>query len=298
MLEADKKERHRSRLKAVESGDLGVVLPESVERFRDYAWRRDAERQVETVSDAERLIEENGFAHAFADARLPGASLYVAVCGRRDAHLPRQVRTDPECRETARLRDELIRRGRVFYGRTRRGRMLFIAKRLLPHFYKLYGVRTEDEAKVLSASAQKILAVLRAEWEMASTDLRREAKIADYAECARALGELQRLMKIVVSDFTAPRSTQIWTLTEARFGAELKREVDEEEALREIAQAFLNGAGMTLRGELARATGLSRPLAGQGNHALVRVGLAVRIERGVYRLAGDTSAELNGFERE
>jgi hypothetical protein len=59
-----------------------------------------------------------------------------------------------------------------------------------------------------------------------------------------------------------------------------------EEALREVARAFLKGAGMTLRGELAKVTGLSRPDAGLGNQALVAEGFAERVETGVYRLAG------------
>jgi hypothetical protein len=42
---------------------------------------------------------------------------------------------------------------------------------------------------------------------------------------------------------------------------------------------------MTLLGELAKVTGLSRVDAGRGNHALVDEGFAVRIEQGVYRLA-------------
>jgi DNA-binding IclR family transcriptional regulator len=42
---------------------------------------------------------------------------------------------------------------------------------------------------------------------------------------------------------------------------------------------------MTLRGELARVTGLSRPEAGRGNRALVAEGYAAMAETGVYRLA-------------
>jgi hypothetical protein len=56
-------------------------------------------------------------------------------------------------------------------------------------------------------------------------------------------------------------------------------------ALKEIARAFLDGAGMTLRGELARVSGLSRPDAGLGNRALVKEGYAVKIDEGVYQLA-------------
>jgi len=60
--------------------------------------------------------------------------------------------------------------------------------------------------------------------------------------------------------------------------------VNREEALREIARAYLAGAGMTLRGELARVTGLSKPDAGLGNWALVDEGFATRLAPGVYRL--------------
>jgi hypothetical protein len=61
--------------------------------------------------------------------------------------------------------------------------------------------------------------------------------------------------------------------------------VRREVALREVARAFLDGAGRTLRGELAKVTGLSRPDAGLGNRALVAEGYAVRLEDGVYQLA-------------
>ncbi len=48
------------------------------------------------------------------DARRPGPSLYIAVCGRRDAIMPPNVQKDPESSHTWRLKDELMRRGRVY----------------------------------------------------------------------------------------------------------------------------------------------------------------------------------------
>jgi hypothetical protein len=42
---------------------------------------------------------------------------------------------------------------------------------------------------------------------------------------------------------------------------------------------------MTVRGELARVTGLSRPDAGRGNRALVAEGYATMEATGVYRLS-------------
>ena len=71
------------------------MLPEEIEVFRDRMWRRDPENRVEDAHSAERFIEDVGFCEALTDSRRPGPSLYVAVCGRRDAHMPRNVQKDP-----------------------------------------------------------------------------------------------------------------------------------------------------------------------------------------------------------
>jgi hypothetical protein len=81
-----------------------------------------------------------------------------------------------------------------------------------------------------------------------------------------------------------PKFTYIWTLAIGRFPDELRRRVPREVALREIARAFLAGAGTTVRGELARVAGLSRSDAGLGNRALVAEGVATMSATGVYHL--------------
>ena len=74
------------------------------------------------------------------------------------------------------------------------------------------------------------------------------------------------------------------SLAISRFPDQLRTRVRREVALREIARAFLTGAGLTVPGELARVTGLSRPEAGLGNRALVAEGYALSPARGVYHL--------------
>ena len=59
------------------------TLPEEVEAYRDRMWRREPEARVETAAEAEKLVESVGFCATMTDARRPGPSLYVAVCGRR-----------------------------------------------------------------------------------------------------------------------------------------------------------------------------------------------------------------------
>jgi hypothetical protein len=86
-----------------------------------------------------------------------------------------------------------------------------------------------------------------------------------------------------------PRFTYVWTLALARFPDQLRTRTPRDVALRELARAFLAGAGMTVPGELARVTGLSRPDAGRGNHALVAEGFAASPARGVYTLTDPTA---------
>ena len=114
-------------------------LPPDIEDFRDIRWRREAARQVSTVFEAERFIEEVGFAACLTDSRQPGPSLYIAVCGWRDAVVPRNVQKDVETSLTWQLKDELMRRGRVYYGRLAGGRSMFLAPRMVPYFHAIWG---------------------------------------------------------------------------------------------------------------------------------------------------------------
>jgi hypothetical protein len=256
------------------------------EDFRDARWGREETRRVETAFDAERFVERAGFASCLTDARRPGASLYVAVCGRRDAVMPRNVQKDPEASHTWVLKDEVVRRGNVYYGKLAGARTLFIARRLIPYFHAVWGVRRADEKQRLSRNAHRVLHALRREWEMATSDLREDAGVQDRAAFTRALDELQAAMLVVPSEvYYQPKFTYVWTLAVGRFPDELRRRIGRDVALREIARAFLTGAGMTIPGELARVTGLSRPDAGRGNRALVAEGFATSPSRGVYVLS-------------
>ena len=261
-------------------------VPDDIEDFRDTRWRREATQQVEDACAAERFIEDVGFAACLTDVRRPGPSLYVAVCGRRDAMMPRNVQKDPEASLTWVLKDELIKRGKVYYAKLAGGKAMFLAPRMIPHFHAVWGIRRAEEKRRLSKPAQAILRVLRHEWEMATIDLRADSKIKDRTKFNRAMDELQAAMLVVPSEvYYVPKFTYIWTLGVGRFAGELTRRVRRDVAVKEIARAFLTGAGMTVPGELARVTGLSRPEAGRGNRALVAEGYATMPSRGTYELA-------------
>jgi hypothetical protein len=248
-------------------------------------WRRDPECKVEDVYGAERFIEDVGFCSALTDSRRPGPSLFVAVCGRRDAHSPRNVQKDPESSLAWTLKDEVMRRGRCFYGKVLRGQATFISASLIPAFNSLLGCSKKTESQVLSRDGLAILKVLRSEWEMGTRDLREASGISDRSRFDKALSQLQRYLKVIPSEVLyEPTFTYIWSIPEARFPDQMNISIAKERALRDVANAYLQGAGMTLRGELARVTGLSSPDAGLGNWALVDDGIAERLAPGVYRL--------------
>ena len=269
-------------------------IPAEIEDYRDDRWRRQGTRQIETPFDAERFIEQVGFTACLSDSRRPGPSLYVAVCGRRDAVMPRHVQKDPEASLTWELKDDLVRRGKVYYGKLARGKGTFLAPRMIPYFHAVRGVRRSEEKEQLSRDARAVLKVLRREWEMSTADLRDESGVRDRAAFTRAIDELQAAMIVVPSGvFYLPKLTYIWTLGVGRFPEPLRQRVNRETALREIARCFLDSAGMTVPGEMARVTGLSRPEAGRGNRALVAEGYAIMLAPGTYRLAAPrTSAGM------
>ena len=50
-------------------------LPEQIGLHRDRMWRRDEDLRIESAVDAERFIEDVGFANTLTDGRRAGPSL-------------------------------------------------------------------------------------------------------------------------------------------------------------------------------------------------------------------------------
>jgi hypothetical protein len=260
-------------------------LPRHVEEYRDEKWRRDESRRVETAADVEAMVEELGFCLGLTDVRKNLPSVFIAVCGRRDAHMPRNVQKDPEASRAWILKDEVIARGKVYYAKLVKGNSMFIAPRMIPYFNAIWGVPKKDEKGDLSPNAQRVLKVLRKEWDMATSDLRAEAGIKEKSDLTKAIDELQKKMKVVPQEVLyVPKFTYIWTLAEGRFPEELAKKVTREEAVRELARCYLQMCGLTLRGDMSRTFGFARWESGRANHQLFDEGSADRLDEGVYRL--------------
>ena len=219
------------------------------------------------------------------DSRRPGPSLYVAVCGRRDAVMPRNVQKDPEASQTWLLKDDIIRRGQIYYAKLSRGKATFIAPRLVPYFNAVWGVRRAEEPKRLSKAAQAVLKVLRREWEMASSIFATTRRLLTGPPSARRWMNCRRRCWWCQAKCSISRSSPtsgVLPSDASRAAAQARQPASR---CSRIARSFLTSAGLTVPGELARVTGLARPEAGLGNRALVAEGFAVSSARGVYQLA-------------
>lgn len=261
-----------------------VGLPEEIEQYRDRKWRREESLKVETAEEVEKMVEEIGFCLGLTDARKRLPSVYIAVCGRRDAHMPRNVQKDPEASAAWVLKDEVIARGKVYYAKLVKGHSMFLSRRMIPVFNSLWGCSRKGESGILSKNARTVLKVLRKEWEMATSDLRAETGL-QRADLTKAVDELQRRMKVVPQEVVyVPKFTYIWTLAEAHFPEEMEVKMPRDEAVLELARCYLKMCGMTLLGELSGKFGFYRWESGSANHELVEEGFAERVETGVYRL--------------
>lgn len=261
-------------------------LPPEIEQYRDRLWRREDALKVDSAGEVESLVEDVGMCLALTDSRTPLPSVFTAVCGRRDAVLPRNVQKDHEASRTWVLKDEVMARGRVYYGKLIKGKSWFLAPRLIPVFNAIWGCSRKGESGILSKNAQRVLKVLRKEWEMATADLRSECGFENKTDLTKAIDELQRRMKVVPQEaLYVPKFTYIWTLTEARFPEQMAVKMKREDAVRELARAYLSMCGMTLLGDMSGRFGFYRWESGQANHQLVDEGFAERLSTGVYKLS-------------
>ena len=220
-------------------------LPSEIEELprRALAARRHASGR--SALDAEHFIEQVGFTACLTDCRRPGPSLYVAVCGRRDAVMPRNVQTDHEASLTWVLKDEVMRRGKVYYAKLARGKATFLAPRMIPYFHAIWGLRRSEEARRLEqerASHSSACCARSGKWGRPICARNRACAIAPAF--TKALDELQAAMVVVPSEVLyQPKFTYIWTLGVGRFPDALRKRVSRDTALREIARCFLAGAG-------------------------------------------------------
>ena len=172
-------------------------ISDEIDQYRDRKWRLEDSLRIKTAAEGEKRVADIGFCPGLTDVRKRMPSVYIAVCGRRDAHMPRNVQKDPEASTAWVLKDEVIARGRIYYGKIYKGHSMFVSRRLVPAFNSVWGCSKAGEAGILSKPAQAVLKVLRKEWEMATSDLREACGFTNKADLTKAIDELQKRMKVV-----------------------------------------------------------------------------------------------------
>jgi hypothetical protein len=261
------------------------MTDEFIENYRDKLWRREADLIVENVSQAEAFVENVGFAYALTDMRWTCPSLYVAVCGRRDVRIPKNVQKDPETSQAWVLKDEILQRGKVYYGKMSTTRATFLAPRLLSAACSIWGIDKSEEKEKLSKNAQAILKVLRQEWEMASSDLREAAGIEDRTQLTKAIDELQACFKCIpINVVYVPKFTYIWGLLEGRFEHELLEPIQRQQAIKTLAKAFLTTLGQATEKEFTRILGVSLEDSKIAYKELLKEDYITKVDANNYRL--------------
>jgi hypothetical protein len=221
-------------------------IPEEIEDFRDQRWCREWMRQIERACDAERFIEQVGFAACLTDLAPSGPVALRRGVRRRDAVMPRNVQKDPEASLTWLLKDEIVKRGNVYYAKLARGKATFIAPRMIPYFHAIWGVR-RPTSPAAEPHARAILKVLRKEWEMAPATCATSPASKNAQAFTKAMDELQAAMIVVPSEVLyAPKFTYIWTLGVGRFPDALRRRVSRPARSARSRAAFSPAPGMTI----------------------------------------------------
>ena len=265
--------------------NLTEELREKIELYRDKLWRRTESGKITTPPEAEQLIGELGFCYTLTDFRKKMPSLFIAVCGRRDVYSPKNPQKDPESSLAWLLKDEIIRRGNVYYAKLVKGHATFISREMIPIFNSLWGCSRAGESGVLTKEARIILDILRKEWEMATADLLAESGIRKKADFDKIMEELQRRMKVIATEVVyEPKFTYIWTASETRFSNELKSKLPRDEAMYLLAKRYLQTFAYEQSGELAKRFRLTASEANSAFLRLAKEGFAVKLDNGDYLL--------------
>jgi hypothetical protein len=175
-------------------------------KHRDARWWREATRQITSPLDAERFIDQVGFAACLTDSRRPGPSLYVAVCGRRDAVMPRTVQKDHEASLTWSLKDELLGAARSITGNLRAARATFIAPAHAPLLSRDLGRPPRRRSAAPEPAGTRPFSTCFARVGDGHSDLRQDSGITDRATFSRALDELQAAMLVIPATWSTSRS--------------------------------------------------------------------------------------------
>jgi hypothetical protein len=233
-----------------------LATRQSVEGWRDRSFRRLPQLKVRGERSALRFVNAVGFCFTLSHFHLPVASLYVAVCGRRNPGWPKRTHHDPAIILTWNLKDSLPAKRLVYYGKLVRGRPTLVSLDLFPAFCALIreGKGSGDyivdyRQGRMTRAAVLILEALHENGSLPTPDLRKAVAMHGAertAEFDRAMAELQRGLWIVkVEEVYEPDFYYRWDLLDNWLLEPLAvaRGLSRRAAVRSLLSAYLRGAG-------------------------------------------------------
>jgi hypothetical protein len=260
----------------------------AVEAWRDRSFRRLPALKVRGERSALQFVNAVGFCFTLGHFGLPVASLYVAVCGRRNPRWPRRTHHDAEIGLAWNLKDSLPAKQLVHYGKLVKGKPTLVSLDLFPAFCALIREGKGSGDYILdyrqgrmTRAAVVILDTLHERGALATPDLRKAAAMhgADRTvEFDRAMAELQRALWIAkVEEVYDPDFYYRWDLLDNWLPGPLaaSRDLSREAAVSRLLAAYLGGA----------AAAQARFLAGLLDVSLaeIEVGLAALEAEGAIR---------------
>jgi hypothetical protein len=265
-----------------------IATRQAVEAWRDRSFRRLPALKVRGERSALQFVNAVGFCFTLSHFGLPVASLYVAVCGRRNPRWPKRTHHDAEIGLTWNLKDSLPAKRLVHYGKLVKGKPTLVSLGLFPAFCALIREGKGSGDYILdyrqgrmTRAAVLILDALNERGSLATPDLRKAVALHGAertAEFDRAMAELQRGLWIVkVEEVYDPDFYYRWDLLDDWLPEPLARSLtlDRDIAVQRLLAAYLRGAGAGQARFLASLLGVGL--------AEVEAGLAALEAEGVIR---------------
>jgi hypothetical protein len=272
--------------------DHPLTTRQGVEAWRDRSFRRLAPLRVRGERSALRFVNAVGFCFTLSHFDLPVASLYVAVCGRRNPRWPRRTHHDPEIGLTWNLKNSLPGKRLTYYGKLVRGKPTLVSLDLLPAFCALIreGKGSGDyivdyRQGRMTRAAVRILEALHERGALPTPDLRRVVAMHGAertAEFDRTMAELQRGLWIAkVEEVYDPDFYYRWDLLDNWLPEPLAaaRDLNRETAVRRLLSVYLRGAAVGQGRFMASLFGASLPEVEAGLATLERDGAVRQVQR-------------------
>lgn len=225
---------------------------EELETLRDRHYRRTPALRLRHEREAVNFINDVGICLLFSAKGVELPTLWEAICGGRRPLWPDH--DDYEIGLAWSWKDSIPERGEALYGKFLKGKPVFIALDLVPHFYALsenYGelddYLEEYRAGRLSEEAKRIYEVLLHEGAQPTSELRRKAGISSPGVASlfdRAIAELQAGFKIVkagISDANRWKYCYVYDLFIRRFPEQVAaaRHISQDTAAATILNRYL-----------------------------------------------------------